>query len=53
MVPVRQAFKATAEFYVTGSSDVRNGATSLNSGTTDEEKIIMFMIDGIHTRDVE
>ena len=53
MVPVRQNFSVTAEFFTTGSHDIRNGATSLNSGDATDEKIISFMIDGLQTRDVQ
>lgn len=52
-VPVRQHFSALAEFFVVGSVDVRNGATSLNTGATDDEKTISFILDGVQTRDVE
>ena len=53
MVPVRQNFSVTAEFFTTGSHDIRNGATSLNSGDATDEKIISFMLDGLQTRDVQ
>lgn len=52
-VPVRQHFSALAEFFTVGSVDVRNGATSLNTGATDDEKTISFILDGVQTRDVE
>lgn len=53
MVPVRQNFNVNAEFFTVGSSDYRNGATSLNTGDSTDEKVIMFMIDGLQTRDVQ
>ena len=53
MVPVRQNFSVTAEFFTTGSEDIRNGATSLNTGAASDEKIITFMLDGLQTRDVQ
>lgn len=53
MVPVRQNFSVTAEFFTTGSQDYRNGATSLNTGAASDEAIVMFMIDGLQTRDVQ
>lgn len=52
-VPVRQHFSALAEFFLVGSVDVRAGATSLNTGATDDEKTIQFVLDGVQTRDVE
>lgn len=52
-VPVRQHFSALAEWFAVGSSDYRNGTTSLNTGDTTDEKVIMFMLDGVQTRDVE
>lgn len=48
--PVRQNFFCTAEFFVTGSTDAR---TLLNTGAADDQKVVMFMIDGLQTRDVE
>lgn len=53
MVPVRQNFTATGDWFTVGSADYRNGATSINTGATDDEKVIMFMLDGLQTRDVE
>lgn len=53
MIPVRQNLSVTAEFFTTGTADYRNGATSLNTGATDDEKIVMFLIDGLQTRDVQ
>lgn len=53
VVPVRQNFSATADWYKTGSVDYLNGATSINTGTTTDEKIITFMVDGLQTRDVQ
>lgn len=52
-VPVRQHFSALAEWFTVGTADYRNGATSINTGNSADEKIIMFMIDGVQTRDVE
>lgn len=50
MVPVRQNFSVTAEFYVVGSTDAR---TLINAGNTSDEKVVMFVIDGLQTRDVQ
>jgi hypothetical protein len=48
--PVRQNFNVNAEFFATGSTSALDG---LNSGATDDQKIIGFMIDGLQTRDVQ
>ena len=51
MVPVRQNFNVNAEFFTVGTADYRNGATSLNTATA--ERVVMFLIDGLQTRDVQ
>lgn len=50
IVPVRQNFNVNAEFFVVGATDAR---TLLNAGAADDQKVIMFMIDGLQTRDVQ
>lgn len=50
VVPVRQNFNVNMEFFAVGTTDA---LTLLNSGATDDEKVIMFMIDGLQTRDVQ
>jgi hypothetical protein len=50
IVPVRQNFTATAQFFAIGTTVALDG---LNSGATDDQKVIMFMIDGLQTRDVQ
>ena len=50
MVPVRQNFAVEAQFFTVGSV---NALTLLNTGATDDEKVIMFVIDGLQTRDVQ
>ena len=50
IVPVRQNFNVNAEFFSVGSTVALN---TLNSGSTDDQKIILFMIDGLQTRDVQ
>lgn len=50
IVPVRQNFSVSAEFFPVGSTSALDG---LNSGATDDQKIIMFMLDGLQTRDVQ
>lgn len=50
LVPVRQNFNVISEWFVVGST---NALTTINSGATDDEKVIMFVIDGLQTRDVQ
>lgn len=50
IVPVRQNFSATADFYAIGSTSALDG---LNSGATDDVKNISIMLDGLETRDVQ
>jgi hypothetical protein len=48
--PVRQNFNVNAEFFTVGTTDAR---ALLNTGAEDDEKEILFMIDGLQTRDVQ
>lgn len=50
VVPVRQNFAASADFFPIGSTNALDG---LNSGATDDIKVIGFMLDGLQTRDVQ
>lgn len=50
ILPVRQNFNTNAEFFTVGTT---NALTLLNTGATDDQKVIMFMIDGLQTRDVQ
>jgi hypothetical protein len=50
ILPVRQNFNVNAEWFTVGTTDAR---ALLNSGATDDVKVIMFMIDGLQTRDVQ
>ena len=50
VVPVRQNFAVQASFYPMGSVSALDG---LNSGATDDEKEIKFVLDGLQTRDVQ
>ena len=50
VLPVRQNFNVNAEFFSVGSTVALDG---LNSGATDDQKVILFMIDGLQTRDVQ
>lgn len=50
VVPVRQNFAAQADFYNLGSV---SALSLLNTGATDDQKCISFMLDGLQTRDVQ
>lgn len=50
IVPVRQNFAASADFFAIGTTSALDG---LNSGATDDIKVIAFMLDGLQTRDVQ
>ncbi len=49
VLPVRQNFNVNMEFFAVGTTDA---LTLLNGGAADDQKVIMFMIDGLQTRDV-
>jgi len=50
IVPVRQNFSCTAEFFAVGSTVALDG---LNTGAADDQKVVMYMVDGLQTRDVQ
>ena len=50
VVPVRQNISVDASFFTVGTT---NALTLLNTGATDDQKVIMFMVDGLQTRDVQ
>ena len=50
IVPVRQNFAAQADWFAIGTTD---GLALLNAGAADDIKNIMFMFDGLQTRDVQ
>lgn len=50
VVPVRQNFAARADWFNVGTISALDG---INSGATDDQKVIQFMIDGLQTRDVQ
>jgi hypothetical protein len=50
IVPVRQNFNVSADFFQVGSTVALD---LLNSGASDDQKVIMYMIDGLQTRDVQ
>lgn len=50
VLPVRQNFYCQAEFFTIGAT---SALTLLNTGATNDQKSIMYMIDGLQTRDVQ
>lgn len=50
IVPVRQNFAASADFFAIGAVSALD---QLNAGATDDVKNIMYMLDGLQTRDVQ
>lgn len=50
VVPVRQNFSATASWFPIGTTD---GLALINSGASDDIKVIQFVLDGQLTRDVQ
>ena len=48
-IPVRQNISVQADFFAVGTTNV---LTLINSPATDDQMVIMYMIDGIQTRDV-
>lgn len=50
IVPVRQNFNCNAEFFPIGTTVALDG---LNTGAADDQKVVMFMLDGLQTRDVQ
>jgi hypothetical protein len=44
LVPPRQGFRVIAEFFAVGTTNV---LTTINTGATDDQKIIMFLLDGL------
>ena len=47
----RQNFSVNMEFFSVGTTDVLT--TLINGGAADNQKIIMFLLDGVTTRDVQ
>jgi hypothetical protein len=50
VVPVRQNFNCNMEFFTVGAT---NALTLLNGGAGDDEKVVMVLLDGLQTRDVQ
>jgi hypothetical protein len=50
VIPVRQNISVNAEFFTVGTTNVLD---IINHASTDDQMVIMFMIDGLQTRDVQ
>jgi hypothetical protein len=50
IIPVRQNIQVSAQFFSVGSTNVLD---LLNNASTDDQLCIMFMLDGLQTRDVQ
>lgn len=50
VIPVRQNISVNAEFFAVGTTDVLD---IINNAATDDQMVIMYMIDGLQTRDVQ
>lgn len=50
IVPVRQNFAVQATFFAIGTTV---SLDLLNAGAADDQKVIMYMVDGLQTRDVQ
>jgi hypothetical protein len=50
IIPVRQNISVNAQFFSVGTTNV---LTLLNAAATDDQMVIMYMIDGLQTRDVQ
>jgi hypothetical protein len=50
IIPVRQNIQVNAQFFPVGTTDVRD---LLNNAATDDQMVILYMIDGLRTRDVQ
>lgn len=50
IIPVRQNISVNAEFFTVGTTNV---LSLINNAATDDQMVIMYMIDGLQTRDVQ
>lgn len=50
VIPVRQNIQVTGEFLPVGTTNVLD---LINNAQTDDQMVIMYMIDGLQTRDVQ
>lgn len=50
IIPVRQNISVNAEFFSVGTTNVLD---IINNAATDDQMVIMYLIDGLQTRDVQ
>lgn len=50
VVPVRQNFNVQMDFFTVGTTNV---LTTINGAAADDEMVILLMLDGLQTRDVQ
>jgi len=50
VIPVRQNISCNAEFFTVGTTNVLD---IINNAATDDQMVIMYMVDGLQTRDVQ
>ena len=50
IIPVRQNISVNAEFFAVGTTDVLD---IINNAAEDDQMVIMHMVDGLQTRDVQ
>jgi len=50
IIPVRQNISVSAEFFTVGAT---NALTLINTPAANDQMVIMYMIDGLQTRDVQ
>ena len=50
IIPVRQNISVNAEFFAVGATNVLD---LINGAATDDQMVIMYMIDGLQTRDAQ
>jgi hypothetical protein len=50
IIPVRQNIQVSAQFFSVGTTNVLD---LMNAAQTDDQQVIMFMLDGLQTRDVQ
>ncbi len=50
IIPVRQNISVNAEFFTVGTTNVLD---IINNAATDDQMVILYMIDGLQTRDVQ
>jgi hypothetical protein len=50
VIPVRQNFQVNAQWFAVGATV---GLDLINAGAEDDQKLIMYLVDGLQTRDVQ